>query len=159
MMKARIDRPASDSPASEKSAAVEAPRVSGIIRSGLGEGSAFMSLDWVRQILRERLGFAPYPATLNLRLESEEEIARWAEIRAGSGGLSIPPPRPSFCESRCWHVVITGAKDHGDVNVHGAVLFPLVDDYPEDKVEIVAPVSLKDSLGARDGDRLTLAFL
>jgi CTP-dependent riboflavin kinase len=158
-MKARIGSPASAGSASEKSAAVEAPRVSGIVSSGLGEGAAFMSLDWVQRVLRERLGFAPYPATLNLRLESEEEIARWTEIRAGSGGLSIPPPRPSFCESRCWHVLITRTDDRGDVIARGAVLFPQVGNYPADKLEIVAPVRLRDSLGASDGDRLTLRFL
>ena len=134
-------------------------RITGTICTGLGEGAAFMSLNWVRQVLRERLGFEPFPATLNLRLESEEEMARWEKIRGSAGGINVPAPDPSFCESRCWHVMISGAVDRRDVNVRGAVLFPQVGDYPRDKVEIVAPVSLKDSLGARDGDRLTLEFL
>ena len=41
----------------------------------------------------------------------------------------------------------------------GAVLFPEVKDYPKDKIEIVAPMRLKDHLGVRDGDALTLEFL
>jgi riboflavin kinase, archaea type len=39
------------------------------------------------------------------------------------------------------------------------VLLPEVTDYPKDKIEIVAPLRLKDALGVRDGDRLTLEFL
>jgi CTP-dependent riboflavin kinase len=34
-----------------------------------------------------------------------------------------------------------------------------VKDYPKDKIEIVAPVRLKDHLDVHDGDALTLEFL
>ena len=135
----------------------EGHKVTGMISSGLGEGAAFMSLSWVQQILRERLGFAPYPATLNLRLDFEEEVSRWKDVRARGGGVRIPPPDPSFCAARCWHARVLTAG--GGREMRGAVLLPLVEDYPDDKVEFVAPESVKDSLGARDCDRLTLEFL
>ena len=35
---------------------------------------------------------------------------------------------------------------------------PEVKDYPQDKIEIVAPVRLKDHFRVHDGDRLTLEF-
>ena len=40
-----------------------------------------------------------------------------------------------------------------------AVLFPEVNDYPRDKIEIVAPMRLKDAFDVKDGDRLTLEFI
>ena len=40
-----------------------------------------------------------------------------------------------------------------------AVLFPEVKDYPKDKIEIVAPMRLKDAFDVKDGDRLTLEFI
>jgi riboflavin kinase len=43
--------------------------------------------------------------------------------------------------------------------VRGAVLVPEIDNYPSDKLEIVAPMRLKDELRVRDGDELTLEFL
>ena len=135
----------------------EGNRVTGTVCTGSGEGSTFMSLSWVQQILRERLGFVPYPATLNLRLDSEEEVSRWKDVRARNGGVRIPPPDPSFCAARCWHARVLTAG--GGREMRGAVLLPLVEDYPDDKVEFVAPERVKDSLGARDGDRLTLEFL
>ncbi|MGH7926494.1 MAG: DUF120 domain-containing protein [Candidatus Binatia bacterium] len=39
------------------------------------------------------------------------------------------------------------------------MLLPEVQDYPKDKIEIVAPIRLKDAFGVKDGDRLTLEFL
>jgi len=41
----------------------------------------------------------------------------------------------------------------------GAVLFPEVENYPDDKIEIVAPLRLKEHLGVGDGDQLTWEFL
>ena len=136
----------------------EGNSITGTVCSGLGEGSAFMSLSWVQRSLGERLGFAPYPATLNLRLDSEEEVARWKEIRARLACVRIPPPDPSFCAARCWHARVKATAGEG-AELSGAVLLPLLEDYPADKVEFIAPVRVKDSLGARDGDRLTLEFL
>lgn len=136
----------------------EGDRITGTISSGLGEGASFMSLNWVQRILRERLGFAPYPATLNLRLDSQEEASRWRGIRGRLAGVEIPPPSPSFCAARCWRARAT-TEAGGRGHIDGAVLLPLLEGYPADKIEFVAPVSVKDSLGARDGDRLTLEFL
>ena len=133
-------------------------RITGTIRPGLGEGSAFMSLNWVRQVLRERLGFTPYPATLNLRLDSAEEVSRWQEIRDQRGGVEIPPPDPSFCAARCWHARVKATGGEGK-QLSGAVLLPLVEDYPADKIEFIAPTRVREALGARDGDSLTLEFL
>ncbi len=111
-----------------------------------------MSLEWVQKTLREKLGFSPYPATLNLHLESEKEISLWREIQKETKGMEIPPPDSPFCHARVFPVKI-GEK------LQGAVLLPEVKDYPGDKVEVIAPVRLKDALQVQDGDRLTLEFV
>ena len=43
--------------------------------------------------------------------------------------------------------------------VDGAVLLPQVADYPRNKIEIVAPVRLKDTFDVDDGDQLILEFV
>lgn len=45
------------------------------------------------------------------------------------------------------------------VIVKGAVLVPKVANYPKDKIEVVAPVRLKDHFGVNDGDQLTVEFV
>lgn len=111
-----------------------------------------MALDWVQTALQRALGFFPYPATLNLRVESEEEMSIWRQIKSQANGIDISPPDPSFCQARCFQVRIEDAHQ-------GAVLVPDVQGYPEDKIEVIAPVRLKDQLRIRDGDRVSLEFL
>ena len=127
-------------------------RITGVVFSDLGQASSFMALEWVQKALREGLGFAPYPATLNLRLESGEDIAAWREVKRAAPGIRIVPADPSFCRARCFLVEIEG-------KLKGAVLLPEVQGYPADKIEVVAPVRLKDELGVRDGEKITLEFM
>src|SRR3989337_3949099 len=102
-------------------------RISGVVFSDLGQASSFMALDWVQKALREGLGFSPYPATLNLRLESDKAMAVWQEGKNEMRGIDIIPPDPSFCKARCFLVEIEGKpKD--------AVLLPEVECYPANKV-------------------------
>lgn len=127
-------------------------RIRGRVFSDLGEAGSFMALDWVQEALQRALGFSPYPATLNIRLESEQEMKVWREVKSEPGGIDIPSPESSFCQARCFPVKIE--SQHA-----GAVLLPGVPGYPEDKIEVVAPVQLKDALRVRDGDQITLEFL
>jgi CTP-dependent riboflavin kinase len=134
-------------------------KFSGVIFSDLGQASSFMSLDWVQSLLRERLGFVPYPATLNLRVESEEEMAVWREIRRTTKGMDVPPPDASFCHASCYSVEIQRPDGNKRGKLKAAVLVPEVEGYPPDKVEVIAPVRVKDELRVRDGDRITLEFV
>lgn len=133
--------------------------ISGVVCSGLGEGAAFISLVWVQKILSERLGFVPYPATLNLRLESEEEVASWKEILAKAESIEIPPPDSNFCHARCLRAQLVKPHDGQRRKIECAVLVPQVANYAEDKVEIIAPVYVKEYLCVCDGEKLTLKFL
>ncbi|MEM3054151.1 MAG: DUF120 domain-containing protein, partial [Candidatus Bathyarchaeia archaeon] len=44
----------------------------GKVFSGTGEGAKFMELPWVKKQMEEKLGFAPYPGTLNIKLSKDE---------------------------------------------------------------------------------------
>ncbi len=127
-------------------------RITGVVFSDLGRASSFMGLEWVQRVLEEKLGFVPYPATLNVRLISEEEIAVWEEVKRQVRGVDIPSPDPSFCQARCFLVEIEGKR-------RGAVLLPEVEGYPPNKIELIAPVRLKDELRLQDGDSISLEFL
>ncbi|MGH7773687.1 MAG: DUF120 domain-containing protein [Candidatus Binatia bacterium] len=131
---------------------MEPRKVTGVIFSDLGKAASFMALDWVQKILREKLGFSPYPATLNLRLESDEEIGVWREVKRQGTSVDLISPDPFFCQARCFPVMI-------EKKYEGAVLLPDVAGYPADKIEVIAAVRLKEELRVRDGDRITLEFI
>lgn len=120
---------------------------SGRLQSGLGEGAGFVALDWVDRQFHERLGFRPYPGTLNLAMQGEQ-WTRTRELLRSAPGIPIDPP-PGFCAAKCFRVRIAGRID-------GAIVLPEVDDYPADKLEIVAALGVRAELGLADGDLVTL---
>ena len=121
--------------------------LAGHLCSGLGEGASFTSLYWVEHQLRDKLGFRPYPGTVNLSLAGHDwDMARDAMLAAA--GLAIDPP-PGFCAAKCFAVLI-------DDSIEGAAILPEVEGYPADKLEIVAPIAVRRELRLNDGDRVTL---
>ena len=132
-------------------------RLTGVIFSDLGQASSFMALEWVQRLLNERLGYHPFPATLNIRPKSAEDAQVWSRVQNGPSGTPLTSAVDGHCGAKLYSVEIYQAA--GSVKVSGAVLFPEVDDYPQDKIEIVAPVRLKDHFRVHDGDQLTVEFL
>jgi CTP-dependent riboflavin kinase len=130
--------------------------LTGIIFSDLGQASSFMALAWVQDSLKECLGYYPFPATLNLRPKAAQDSQIWRRAQSELAGVPLPPAANGFCSARIFRVAITG-QDKGPVE--GAILLPEVKDYPSDKIEIVAPMQLKNHLAVQDGDQLTLEFL
>lgn len=117
----------------------------GRVCSGLGEGARFVALDWVGREFRRQLGFDAWPGTLNLRMAGEA-WQRWRRGLATRAGIVIAPP-PGFCAARCFVVKLDG-------RVRAAAVFPEVSAYPDDKLELVAPLELRAALALRDGDRV-----
>ena len=117
----------------------------GRVSSGLGEGKRFTQLPWVKRLIREKLGFDPYPGTLNLRLPSNAQVSKMLEkiscIRISSRG--------PFASGRLYKALISS-------EVHGAVIRPEVPDYPEDIIEILAPIDLREKFNLRDGDEVEI---
>jgi len=134
-------------------------RMTGVIFSDLGLASSFMSVDWVQLALKQSLGFAPFPATLNVRPKSAEDEETWRRLQAESAGFRLASAESGFCTARLYPIQVFGQADAGETKIAGAILVPEVKDYPSDKIEIVAPVRLKDHLGVGDGDAITLEFL
>ena len=132
-------------------------RLSGIIFSDLGQASSFMALAWVQDLLKERLGYRPFPATLNVRPKDTEDAQVWRRVRRDRVGTPLTPAADGHCGAKLYRVEI--CRTANGAKVGGAILVPEVNDYPQDKIEIVAPVRLKDHFRVDDGDQLTLEFL
>jgi CTP-dependent riboflavin kinase len=129
----------------------------GIIFSDLGQASRFMALEWVQELLVQRLGYHPFPATLNVRPKDAEDAETWRRIQNVYPGTPLTEASASHCGARLFRVEVSTAAI--GKKVAGAVLVPEVGDYPPNKIEIVAPVRLKDHFAVRDGDQLTVEFL
>ena len=131
-------------------------KIEGVIFSDLGQASKFMALDWVQEALLESLGFAPYPATLNLRPSTPQDARLWEQIQREVEAVPLAPVPTGFCSAGLYFVSLQRLA--GEEAVRGAVLLPAVVDYPKDKIEVVSQVRMKDALSVKDGDRLVLEF-
>ena len=134
-------------------------RMTGVIFSDLGVASSFMALDWVQNALRDALGFTAFPATLNVRPKAAADAETWRLERKEFSGLPLEKSTSGFCSARLYPINLSRDLAHMEEAVRGAVLVPEIENYPSDKLEIVAPMHLKDELRVRDGDELTLEFL
>jgi CTP-dependent riboflavin kinase len=120
----------------------------GRVARGAGEGASFTQIPWARAAFIAQLGIDPYPGTLNL---TPEDARAWAALRA-TPSILIRSPDPKFCNALAWRIRVAGRVD-------AAIVVPEVPGYPDDKIEIIAAVSLRDALGLADGDRVELAVL
>ena len=94
----------------------------------------------------EKLSIDPYPGTLNLEIVDLESVRNFKELKS-TRGKEIVPKDPSFCSAQCYPVLINGL-------LKGAIIFPLVKDYPENKMELIAPQNIKKALSVKTGDYL-----
>jgi CTP-dependent riboflavin kinase len=122
--------------------------LNGKVVSGVRKAAYFTQLDWVQVQCREKLGFNPYPGTLNLEI-SEEDLPI-IEALQEEEGIALIPPDPNFCAAKALPLSI------GDVS--GAIIIPAEDVSVHGKnvIEVISPLRLKDALHVDDGDSLTL---
>jgi len=122
--------------------------IEAILVTGLGEAAGFTSLDWARAAFRDAVGIDPWPGTVNLKPRDAAARSAWDAVRARPG-ISMPAPRPDWCDARCYRARIAGRID-------AAIVVPEVDNYPEDQIELIASVGVRVALGLVDGDRVRI---
>lgn len=116
--------------------------LSGKVITGLGEGQYYISLEGYRTQFREKLGFDPYPGTLNIKLDPESIELR-KRISANTRIVGFTDQNRTFGSGSCFNVRISDIK--------GAVITPERTHYPEDIIEVIAPLNLRDYLNIKDG--------
>jgi riboflavin kinase len=117
----------------------------GNIFSGNGEGAKFIRLPWVEKQIEEKLGFTPFQGTLNVRLCLASIAVRKSLTEAA--GIEISPA-PGYCRGRLFKAGLQG--------IGCALVVPEVANYPEDVIEIVAPVNLRGKFNFVDGDSVEI---
>ncbi|MEH6473914.1 MAG: DUF120 domain-containing protein [Halopseudomonas sp.] len=120
--------------------------IRGKVSSGAEKGQYFTQLDWAREQFVEKLGIDPFPGTLNLVLEDPDSQVTWTALR-GTSGIRID--NSGGCEARCYRVRIAGRVD-------GAIVLPEVGRYPQNQIEVIAPIGLRSELGITDGEDIAL---
>ncbi len=120
----------------------------GKVVSGAKKAAFFTQLDWVLEQSLEKLGFKPFPGTLNIEILPESLPD--AESIQEEKGIELVPPDPKFCNAQVCPVSIEG------IDSAIIILEEKVRVHDRNIIEVIAPMSLKDALNIDDGDTVTL---
>jgi riboflavin kinase, archaea type len=123
----------------------------GNVVSGMGEGAYYMSLDGYKRQFREKLGFEPYPGTLNIRLT--DQIYMNARLQLGRhpsvfiNGFS--DGTRTYGWVKCYRAII----NNGSIDNAAALVLERTH-YDDSMLEVIAPISIKQTSGIKNGDRI-----
>ncbi len=127
----------------------------GHVTGGMGEGRHYITLGGYMEQFVTKLGYEPFPGTLNLEL-TEQSIRRRPGLES-THAIHIEgwaDEQRTYGPATCYPAVIEG--DHGATVESVHVIEPVRTHHDESNLEVIAPVKLRDELTLTDGDRLTV---
>ena len=121
----------------------------GTVFTGIGEGAYYITKEGYRKQFVEKLGYDPYPGTLNIKLTSDYDIKARAELEAYPAMeiQGFKNENRTYGPVKCYPVIINN-------KAKGAILFALRTHYDASVVEIIAPNFLRQQLKLKDGHKV-----
>ena len=127
--------------------------ITGVVFSGLGEAAYYVSMKGYRKQFKTKLGFDPFPGTLNLRLDSAVDRKIRRDL-GGSHGIHIDgfsDGKRTYGGAECFRASVNG-------KVNAAVLIIERTTHDDSVLEIISPMSLRNHLGLKDGEKVDVAI-
>lgn len=123
--------------------------IEGIIFSGLGEGAYYVSLKGYKKQFVSRLGFDPYPGTLNLRLESavDRKVRRDLGQAKGIHIEGFNDGKRTYGGAECFRAVLNG-------KIEAAVLVIERTTHDDSVIELISPTNVRSHFNLKDGDKV-----
>lgn len=125
----------------------------GTVVSGMGEGAYYMSLEGYRKQFKEKLGFEPYPGTLNVKLI--DQIFMNARREIGSYPSVFINGFSDNMRTYGWVKCYKANINKGAVYNAAALVLERTH-YDDSMLEIIAPICLKEVIGIQNGDRISI---
>jgi riboflavin kinase len=128
----------------------------GEVTSGMEEGRHFISKPGYTEQFIDRLGYEPFPGTLNVELDEES-----VKIRSTFDSLdailieSWSDGETTFGGVLCYPVEVCTAHKSKHYDQCYAIV-PKRTDHEQDVLEVIAPEKLREELDLSDGDRVEL---
>ena len=134
-----------------KSALDSAPNhleFNGTAISGMGEGAYYMSQAGYRKQFVSKLGFEPYPGTLNIKLSEQVYVNAKRELEKYPAIFidGFSDGKRTYGWVKCYPASIN--------EVDGALIILERTHHDDSVIEVIAPVKIKDSARIKEGDKV-----
>jgi riboflavin kinase, archaea type len=125
----------------------------GNVVSGMGEGAYYMSLEGYRKQFRQKLGYIPFPGTLNIKLSDPVSIRSRRDLSTYPSVFidGFSDNLRTYGWVKCYPVEINNQRIE---NV--ALLILERTHYDDNTIEIIAPISIKESTKIKNGDLISV---
>ncbi|MBS3760756.1 DUF120 domain-containing protein [Halodesulfurarchaeum sp.] len=127
----------------------------GEITTGMGEGRHYVTLPGYKIQFEERLGYDPYPGTLNVSLTAKSKRER--SILASLEGIDITKwedEERTYGAATCYPATVEAVE--GPIFDGAHVIVPDRTHHETDELEIIGPERIRDELGLLDGDEVSV---
>ena len=123
----------------------------GTVFTGIGEGAYYITKDGYRKQFKEKLGYDPYPGTLNVRLTSDYDNKARNELEAYPGIeiQGFKNENRTYGHAKCYSALINN-------KAKGTILIAMRTHYDASVMEIIAPNSLRQQLKLKDGQKIKI---
>lgn len=130
----------------------------GTVTSGMGEGRHYISLSGYMKQFSDRLGYEPFPGTLNVELDQESVEARARmdtldPVRIDGWEDDDRTYGPAFCWPATAVVSRSGATETYEP---AHVIAPERTHHGADQLEVIAPEKLRETLDIDDDTEVTV---
>jgi len=122
----------------------------GELFSGVGEGAYYIRQSGYRRQFTKKLGYDPFPGTLNVRLDKRAigqrallDTVPFIQVEGFNNG------KRTYGPVKCYSVSVNGMAP-------ASIVTAMRSHYGDDILEIIAPINLREKLRLRDGDKVTV---
>lgn len=129
--------------------------LSGALVSGMGEGKYYMSLDGYRKQFKKKIGYIPFPGTLNIRILDPLSLENRQKIESFSYHFvdGFSDAKRTYGWVKCYPVIINGNE-----KISSDLLILERTHYDNNMLEIIAPVNIKKVLDLKNGDNVEVTL-
>ncbi|MHA1267575.1 MAG: DUF120 domain-containing protein [Candidatus Helarchaeota archaeon] len=128
--------------------------IEGEVFSGMGEGAYYVNQKGYIEQFESKLGFKPYPGTLNIKLKKQPDlqIRKVLESSAYPGIMieGFKDKERTFGAVKCFKTMIG--------NIPSALLLINRTHYGDNVLELISPEFLRKTLNIKDGDKVKIVI-
>lgn len=127
--------------------------IKGRIVDGLKDGRYYLSLNQYVKNIEKKLGFKPYPGTLNIRLTDTEDIEIKERLQR-MNGINVEGFKQGnrvFGSIKCFRCRVNG--------IQASIIIPERSHYGSEILELISPVGLKRKMRLKSGDEIVVRLI